>query len=111
MEGKKKYVAIILFLLICLSLFTFANPQEEEKKLDNGKEDKEEVENNDSSKEDEKEDTPSKEEDKDNSVIVENNKDKGNNNTVKNNGYDKALKAVLVAENSLSSVDSEVLEI
>ena len=33
--------AIILFLLIGLSLFTFANPQEEEKKLDNGKEDKE----------------------------------------------------------------------
>lgn len=31
MEGKKRYVAIVLFLLIGLTLFTFANPVEEEK--------------------------------------------------------------------------------
>ena len=62
MEGKKKYVAIVLFLLIGLSLFTFANPQEEEKKLNDGKEDKEEVENTDSEKEEEKEDSSEKEE-------------------------------------------------
>ena len=31
MEGKKRYVAIVLFLLIGLTLFTFANPVEEQK--------------------------------------------------------------------------------
>ena len=31
MEGKKRYVAIVLFLLIGLTLFAFANPIEEEK--------------------------------------------------------------------------------
>ena len=36
MEGKKKYVALILFLLIGLTLFAFANPAEEEKDLKEG---------------------------------------------------------------------------
>ena len=31
MEGKKRYIAIVLFLLIGLTLFAFANPVEEEK--------------------------------------------------------------------------------
>ena len=31
MEGKKRYVAIVLFLLIGLTVFTFANPVEEQK--------------------------------------------------------------------------------
>lgn len=35
MQGKKKYVALILFLLIGLMVFTFANPREDEEKEDN----------------------------------------------------------------------------
>ena len=106
MEGKKKYIAIVLFLLIGLSLFTFANPKDDKKKLNDDDKNSEEVEDNDSEneKEEEKEDST----DKEDGTIVEDNSNKGNNATAKpDNGYAKALKAVEVAENTLSSVDSD----
>ena len=55
MEGKKRYIAVILFLLICLMLFTFAATGDEELEAGNGN-DIQEVENKgDSDKDDESE--------------------------------------------------------
>ena len=33
MEGKKRYIALVIFLFLALMIFTFANPGEEEKEL------------------------------------------------------------------------------
>ena len=109
MEGKKKYVAIVLFLLIGLTLFTFANPADEDKELkgNDGNGSSEEVENNDSESDRKEEETTDKEDDGE--LVDTNNNDNRNDQVsvqVADNGYEKAKKAVEVAENSLSSVDS-----
>ncbi len=102
MEGKKKYVAIVLFLLIGLTLFAFANPVEEQSgdKKGNGK-DTEEVTN----KKDDNQGTLTTDE--------ETNNEETNNNDqvapviapVSDNGYARALAAVENAEKTLSTED------
>ena len=105
MNGKKRYLAIILFLLIGLTIFAFANP-DEEKELegkDTGTSEKVEDKND---KEDQKEDEDSKlvnSDTDDKESIKDNNKE--NNNDKVDNTNENARKAVEKAEASLSTVD------
>ena len=94
MEGKKRYVAIVLFLLIGLTLFTFANPVEEQKgSKGNGSKDSEVT-------------------DKD---TVDGTLGTGEQtqvqpqvqNQVADNSYANALAAVVKAEGSLETLDVE----
>ena len=105
MNGKKRYLAIILFLLIGLTIFAFANP-DEEKELegkDNGTSEK--VENKDD-KEDQKEDEDSElvNSDTDDKESIENSNKENNKDKVDNTNKN-ARKAVEKAEASLSSTD------
>ena len=110
MEGKKKYVAIVLFLLIGLSIFTFANPGEEEQKGEvNGgsKEvDKDKTVGDDEvvTPEESDEDTTT------NKTSTNSNRTTGTSNTKtpakEDNSYKLALEAVEKAESSLTTQDS-----
>ena len=76
MEGKKRYIAIILFLLICLTVFTFATTGDEE--LENGTgngNNVQEVTDKGSSDKDDKTESDSKEDNK------SDNKDSNSNKT------------------------------
>ncbi|MBO5120660.1 MAG: hypothetical protein J6C28_03115, partial [Bacilli bacterium] len=93
MEGKKRYVAIVLFLLIGLTLFTFANPIEEEKgSKGNGSKDTEVTDK-------ETVDGTLGE------VGTENQNQPQVQNQVADNSYTNALRAVEKAEGSLDEVD------
>lgn len=92
MEGKKKYIALVIFLFLALMIFTFANPGEEEKEFTDGgnKEQTEQVDKNDTTKEE-------------NTENQENNQTE--NNQVKDNSYETALAAVEKAEASYKQDD------
>lgn len=92
MEGKKKYIALVIFLFLALMIFTFANPGEEEKEFTDGgnKEQTEQVDKNDTTKEE-------------NTENQENNQTE--NNQVKDNSYATALAAVEKAEASYKQDD------
>ena len=95
MEGKKRYVAIVLFLLIGLTLFTFANPVEEEKgSKGNGSKDpevtdKDTVDGTLGTDEEQNQVQPQVQ------------------NQVADNSYANALAAVVKAEGSLETLDVE----
>ena len=95
MEGKKRYVAIVLFLLIGLTLFTFANPVEEEKgSKGNGSKDpevtdKDTVDGTLGTDEEQTQVQPQVQ------------------NQVADNSYANALAAVVKAEGSLETLDVE----
>lgn len=91
MEGKRKYIALVLFLFLALSIFAFANPGKEDKEFTDGgnKEQTEQVDKNDSKDE--------------NSKNQENIQTE--NNEVKDNSYETALEAVKKAEASYKQED------
>ena len=104
MEDKKKYIAVILFLLIGLTIFAFANPAED-KDLQN------EIENGNSQTEtikEETDDTSNSSTDNDDTItnktisVTKTNNGKTSNS---DNGYAKALAAVETAESSLKTAD------
>lgn len=92
MEGKKRYIALVIFLFLALMIFTFANPGEEEKEFTDGgnKEQTEQVDKNEQTKEE-------------NTENQENNQTE--NNQVKDNSYETALAAVEKAEASYKQDD------
>ena len=95
MEGKKRYVAIVLFLLIGLTLFTFANPVEEQKgskgngSKDSEVTDKDTVDGTLGTDEEQNQVQPQVQ------------------NQVADNSYANALAAVVKAEGSLETLDVE----
>ena len=111
MEGKKRYIAIVLFLLIGLTLFAFANPVEEEKGLEktngNGKETSEVSDKKDKSDDN---DGTLETEDEDNTQTQAQVLNQQNAQQV-DNTYANALAAVEKAEqalaNELENVDSD----
>ncbi len=114
MEGKKKYIVLLIFLLIGLSVFTFANPGENEEEL-NGSENgsKEVKKDNESDKTDntivvdETENDEENSKSNRNSTVGNSNNNKGNQTDKKqDNTYQDALRAVEIAENSLNKEDS-----
>jgi len=92
MEGKKRYIALVIFLFLALMIFTFANPGEEDKEFTDGgnKEQTEQVDKNEQTKEE-------------NTENQENNQTE--NNQVKDNSYETALAAVEKAEASYKQDD------
>ena len=116
MEGKKRYIAIILFLLICLTVFTFATTGDEE--LENGTgngNNVQEVTDKGSSDKDDKTESDSKEDNK------SDNKDSNSNKTeskdeedlegtgnVDNEAWDKALSAVEDLEELLTDEQADI---
>ena len=108
MEGKKRYIALVLFLLIGLTLFAFANPTEEQKGSENKGNGKDTTEvsdkNNDS--------------DTDGTLETDGNNDSQNQVQVLNqqvdNTYANALAAVEKCEKALAdeltNVDSETIK-
>ena len=104
MEGKKKYIAIILFLLIGLGVFTFANPDEElgtNNGSNNGGQQQVETDDNDDNTQDVLEEV---EEDNDNNTGSNNNV---NNVVTRNDAYAKALAAVQKLEQVLTEKQAE----
>ena len=115
MEGKKRYIAIILFLLICLMLFTFATTGDEELEAGNGNgNDIQEVTNKgDSDKEEEKDSDSEKEESNNQNSSSTGSSNNGNSNAgddedlegtgnTDNSAWDNALKAVEELEKVLT---------
>ncbi len=108
MEGKKRYIALVLFLLIGLTLFAFANPAEEQKGSENKGNGKDTTEvsdkNNDS--------------DTDGTLETDGSNDSQNQVQVLNqqvdNTYANALAAVEKCEKALAdeliNVDSETIK-
>ena len=124
MEGKKKYIAIILFLLICLMVFTFATTGEEELEEGNGSNIQEVTDNGS---------TDSEEKNSETEEIIEeeveantnSNESSSNQNTTNetsnpeeedlegtgntdNSAYDKALEAVKELENLLTDAQADI---
>ena len=125
MEGKKRYIAIILFLLICLMVFTFATTSDEE--LEGTGNNIQEITDKDTSeKDDKKEETKSEE--KEESKKEENKGNSTNSNStnkdsessaddeenldgtgeVDNSAYDKALEAVEELEKLLTDAQADI---
>ena len=125
MEGKKRYIAIILFLLICLMVFTFATTSDEE--LEGTGNNIQEITDKDTSeKDDKKEETKSEE--KEESKKENNNSNNTNSNStnkdsesgaddeenldgtgeVDNSAYDKALEAVEELEKLLTDAQADI---
>ena len=115
MEGKKRYIAIILFLLICLMLFTFATTGDEELEAGNGNgNDIQEVTNKgDSDKDEEKDSDSEKEESNNQNSSSTGSSNNGNSNAgddedldgtgnTDNSAWDKALAAVEELEKVLT---------
>ena len=116
MEGKKKYIAIVLFLLIGLTIFTFANPVEEKDLKKEGKDGNSKTEVVEKEDKDKTDDTSNSSTDNtdtttNNTIPVANTNNGGTGLTgnsgsnQEDNGYDKALAAVQVAESSLKAND------
>lgn len=116
MEGKKKYIAIVLFLLIGLTIFTFANPVEEKDLKKEGKDGNSKTEVVEKEDKDKTDDTSNSSTDNtdtttNNTISVANTNNGGTGLTgnsgsnQEDNGYAKALAAVQVAESSLKAND------
>ena len=116
MEGKKKYIAIVLFLLIGLTIFTFANPVEEKDLKKEGKDGNSKTEVVEKEDKDKTDDTSNSSTDStdtttNNTIPVANTNNGGTGLTgnsgsnQEDNGYAKALAAVQVAESSLKAND------
>lgn len=115
MEGKKKYFALILFLFLGLMIFTFANPDEEPIKETTKKKDGngiEEVTKKETDVSDENTLDVVAGDDKipvgviirrNNTINNTNNSSNDSNTTTVDNSYEKALAAVKLAEETLSS--------
>ena len=116
MEGKKRYIAIILFLLICLTVFTFATTGDEE--LENGTgngNNVQEVTDKGSSDKDDKTESDSKEDNKSdnkdsnsNKTESEDEEDLDGTGNVDNEAWDKALSAVEDLEELLTDEQADI---
>ena len=125
MEGKKRYIAIILFLLICLMVFTFATTGDEELEQGNGSNIQEVTDKENSDKDKEETKSEEKEDSKESSTS---NKPSSNSSTkeestpnvedeeenldgtgeVDNSAYDKALEAVEELESLLTDAQAKI---
>lgn len=106
MQGKKKYVALILFLVIGLIVFTFANPADNDEKKTSDKTNSEEVVENEVVKDEETNDTFELQQNDDalvnkEEVNLQQVIEQTDLSVVDNDGYEKALQAVKKAEESL----------
>ena len=116
MEGKKRYIAIILFLLICLTVFTFATTGDEE--LENGTgngNNVQEVTDKGSSDKDDKTESDSKEDNKSDNKDSNSNKteskdeeDLDGTGNVDNEAWDNALSAVEDLEELLTEEQADI---
>ncbi len=114
MEGKKKYFALILFLLLGLMIFTFANPTKEEEKSKNENSDGQQTEEIEKQDEEGTEQETNEEKISEEITLQGQEKQqaiekKNNNGTTtiiqEDDSYDKARLAVEQAEKSFSSKD------
>ena len=107
MEGKKRYVAIVLFLLIGLTVFTFANPVEEQKGSKGNGSNGSEV----TDKEDNTSDGtlgPVENQNQNQNLVQVPNQNQGIGQTeAADTSYDDALEAVVRAEATFDELDIE----